>query len=69
MTDDEIVAWHHQLNGHEFEPAPGYGEGQGRLACCSLWGHKESDMTERPNNNNIHIQQERGEVAEYPEKQ
>ena len=41
---------------------------QGSLACCSLWGHKESDMTERPNNN-IHIQQERGEMAEYPEKQ
>ena len=68
MTEDEMVGWHHPLNGHEFEQAPGYGEGQGSLACCSLWGHKESDMTERPNNN-IHIQQERGEMAEYPEKQ
>ena len=50
-TEDEIVEWHHQLNGHEFEQAPGDGEGQGSLACCSPWGHKESDTTERLNNN------------------
>ena len=51
MTEDEIVGWHHQkLNGYEFERAPGNGEGQGSLACCSPWGHKESDMTERLNN-------------------
>ena len=41
--------WHHQLNGHEFEQAPGVGDGQGGLACCNLWGRKESDMTERLN--------------------
>ena len=50
MTEDEMVGWHHQLNGHEFEQAPGDGEGQGSLTCCSPWGHKESDMTERLNN-------------------
>ena len=41
-----MVGWHHQLNGLEFEQAPGNGERQGSLACCSPWGHKESDMTE-----------------------
>ena len=49
MTEDEMVGWHHQLNGHEFEQAPGVGDGQGGLACCSPWGHKDSDMTEWPN--------------------
>ena len=53
MTEDERVAWHHQLNGHECEQALGDGEGQGSLACCSPRGCKESDMTERLNNNNI----------------
>ena len=52
MTEDEMVGWHHQLNGQEFEKAPGDGEGQGSLACSSPWGHKELDMTERLNNNN-----------------
>ena len=47
MTEDEMVRWHHWLNEHEFEQAPGVGDGQGRLACCSPWGCKESDMTER----------------------
>ena len=46
-----MVGWHHQLNGHEFEQVPGDGEGQGSLACCSPWGCKESDTTQRPNNN------------------
>ena len=46
MTDDEMVGWHDQLNGHEFEQDPGNGEGQRSLACCSPWGCKESDMTE-----------------------
>ena len=46
-----MVGWHHWLNGQEFEQAPGDGEGQGSLACCSPWHHKESDMTERLNNN------------------
>ena len=45
-TEDEKVGWHHWLNGHEFEQAPRVGDGQGSLACCSPWGHKESDMTE-----------------------
>ena len=44
-TEGEMVGWHHRLNGLEFEQAPGDGEGQGSLACCSPWGHKESDMT------------------------
>ena len=46
MTEDEMVGWHHQFDGHEFEQAPGVGDGQGSLACCSPWGHNESDMTE-----------------------
>ena len=46
MTEDEMVGWHHQLDGHEFAQAPGVGDGQERLACCSPWGRKESDMTE-----------------------
>ena len=40
MTEDEMVGWHHQLNGHEFEQAPGDIEGQGSLRCCSPWGHR-----------------------------
>ena len=44
-----MVGWHHQLHGHEFEQAPGDGEEQGSLVCCSPWGHRESDMTERLN--------------------
>ena len=51
MTEDEMVGWHHQLNGHEFEQALGDGEGQGSLACCSPWGCKESDTTQQLNNN------------------
>ena len=47
MTEDEVVGCHHQLNRHEFEQALGVGDGQGGLLCCSPWGHKESDMTER----------------------
>ena len=41
-----MVQWHHVLNGHEFEQVPGDGEGQGRLACCSPYGHKESETIE-----------------------
>ena len=48
-TDDEMVGWHHRLDGHEFEQAPRVGDGQGSVACCSPWGHKESDTTERLN--------------------
>ena len=49
MTEDEMVQWHHQLDGHEFEQALGVGDGQESLACCSPWDLKESDMTERLN--------------------
>ena len=51
-TEDKMVEWHHWLNGWEFEQAPGDDEGQGSLACCSPWGHKESDTTEQLNNKN-----------------
>ena len=50
MTEDEMVGWHHRLNGHESEWTPGVGEGRGSLACCSPWGRKESDMTEQLSN-------------------
>ena len=53
MAEAEIVGWHHQLNGHEFEQTPGDSEGQGSLVCCSPWGRKESDMAERLNNDVI----------------
>ena len=49
-TEDEMAGWHHWLNGHEFEQAPGDGEGQGGLVCCSPWDVKESDMTYWQNN-------------------
>ena len=49
MKEDEMVGWHYQLNGHEFEQAPGAGDGQGSLVCCSPWGLKESDTTEQLN--------------------
>ena len=48
-TEDEMVGWHHWLNGHEFEQALRVGDGQGGLACCSPWGHKELDTTEQRN--------------------
>ena len=46
-TEDKMVGWHHQFNGHKLEQTPGDGNGQGGLVCCNLWGHKESDTTER----------------------
>ena len=49
ITEDEMVGWHHQLDGCEFELAVEVGDGQGSLACCSPWGCRESDMTERLN--------------------
>ena len=49
MTEDEMVGWHHQLNGHEFEQALGVGDGQGDLVCFCSWGCKESDTTEQLN--------------------
>ena len=48
-TEDEIVGWHHQLDGHESEQAPGVGDGQGIQLCCSPWGPKELDTTEQLN--------------------
>ena len=49
MTEDEMVGWHHQLDGYEFEQDLGVNDGQGSLVCCSPWDGKESDMTERLN--------------------
>ena len=46
MTEDEMVGWHHQRDGHEFEQAPAVDDGQGGLVCCSPWGCKELDMIE-----------------------
>ena len=51
MTEDEMVGWHHQFNGREFEQTLGDSNGQGSLACCSPWGFKEFDMTEHMNTN------------------
>ena len=48
-TEDEMAGWHHQLNGREFEWTPGVGDGQGGLACCDSWGHKELDTTKQLN--------------------
>ena len=53
VTEDERVGWHHRFNGHEFEQTLGDSEGQGSLACCNPWGHKESDTTARLNNNTL----------------
>ena len=49
MTEDEMVGWHHQLDEHEFEQAPGVGDGQGSLESCSPWGRRELNMTEGMN--------------------
>ena len=49
MTEDEMAGWHHQLNGHDFEQAPGVGDGQESLVCFSPWGRKEPDITEQLN--------------------
>ena len=51
MTEDEMVEWHHRLDGHEFEQTPGNSEGEGSLGCFSPWGCKELDMTQQHNNN------------------
>ena len=62
MTEDGVVGWHHGLDGRKFEHALEVGDRQGSLVCCSPWGRKESDMTERLNNYNattkkIHVPQ------------
>ena len=53
-TEDEMLGWHHRLDGHDFEQALGVGDGQEGLACCSPWGRKESNVTERVNDNTAH---------------
>ena len=53
MTEDEMVEWHHQFSGHKFEQIPGDCEGQGSLACCSPWDHKELDTPEQLNNQTL----------------
>jgi len=57
MTEDKVVEWHHRLSGSESEQTLGRSGGQGSLACCSPWGRKELDMTERLNNNLSHLRQ------------
>ena len=49
MLEDEMVGWHHKLNGHDFQQGLGVGDGQGGLVCCSSWGRKELDTTKRLN--------------------
>ena len=49
MTEDEMVRWHHRVNGHEFGLTPGVGDGQGGLACCGSWGLNKSDTTKQLN--------------------
>ena len=63
QAEDEMVGWYHRLNGHEFEQTLGDNEGQGSLACCSPWGCKESDKTERPNNKQQRQQVEGAQTA------
>ena len=59
MTADDLVGWHHWLNGYESEQTPGDGQGQGSLAFCSPQGHQESDMTEQLNNKNNSVPAQR----------
>ena len=63
MTQDEMVGWHHWLKGHEFEQAPGVGDGQGSLVCCSPWGRKESDTTEQLNWTELIVPKGRGSAG------
>ena len=56
-TEDEMVGWHHRLNGYEFEQILGYSGGQGSLACCNTWGHKELDTTEQLNKTVLYTKQ------------
>ena len=62
MTEDEMVGWHHRLDGHEFDQTPGVGDGQGDLVCCSPWGCKELDTTEQLNKNRLKIA-EKSEIS------
>ena len=71
-TEDEMAGWHHRLNGHEFGWTPGVGDGQGGLACCDSWGHKESDTTEwlkwtEPNLHGVYITvEEHNQYCPFP---
>ena len=67
MTEDEMVRWHHWLEGHEFEQALGAGDGQGSLGCCSPWGCKESDMTEWLNNGRLQAEWIKSGLRSLPE--
>ena len=58
MTEDGMVGWHHQFNGHEFEQAPAVGDGQGSLVCCSPWGPKELDLAEQLNSTTLMAESE-----------
>ena len=58
IIEDEMAGWHHWLDGHEFEYTPGFGDGQGGLACCSSWDHKVSDMTVRLNWTELNVRGE-----------
>ena len=62
MTEDEIVAQHHRLNGYGFGWTPGVVDGQGGLVCCGTWGHKESNMTEMTEYQNQKKQQHRPQI-------
>ena len=64
-TEDEMVGWHHRFNAHESQQTLGDSEGQGSLACCSPWDHKELDMTEPLNNNNSNAWMLRGSLKAY----
>ena len=65
MTEDEMVAWHHQLDGREFDQTLGIDDGQGGLACCSPWDCKESDMIERLNNNKKSLEEGESQLFRY----
>ena len=65
MTEDEMVGWHHRLDGHEFEQAPGVGDVQGSLVCYSPWGRKELDMTEQLNQ--THLYAPHNQLAKEPQ--
>ena len=68
VTEDEMVGWHHWLNGHEFEQTLGDSEGLGSLVWCSSWGHKELDMTQQLNNSNKAITGEKLSILRYERK-
>ena len=66
MTEDEMVGWHHWLDGLEFEQALGVGDGQGGLACCGPWGHKELDTTEQLNGTELRVLPQGSTIGSWP---